>query len=94
MAVLRAASLLGVLAFAGVFLGSGYWWLVLVMSVFPGFGGQKFIPDVLGKVGALRELGFQGEISMDGGIGPETIAARRRWSSSLTMIEIFISGPK
>jgi PPP family 3-phenylpropionic acid transporter len=37
MTIVRAASLLGVLAFAGVFLGSGYWWLVLVMSVFSFF---------------------------------------------------------
>lgn len=48
--------------------------LVLVMSVFAGFGGQKFIPEVLEKVRILRqELGFVGEISMDGGIGPQTI---------------------
>ncbi len=48
--------------------------LVLVMSVFAGFGGQKFMPEVLPKVGRLRELGFGGEVSMDGGIGPSTIA--------------------
>ena len=48
--------------------------LVLVMSVFAGFGGQKFMPEVLEKVRILREeLGFTGEISMDGGIGPQTI---------------------
>jgi ribulose-phosphate 3-epimerase len=50
--------------------------MVLVMSVFPGFGGQRFMPEVLPKVEALRgRLGFHGEIEMDGGIGPETIAA-------------------
>jgi ribulose-phosphate 3-epimerase len=48
--------------------------LVLVMSVFAGFGGQKFMPEVLGKVAELRRLGFRGEVSMDGGIGPATIA--------------------
>ena len=47
--------------------------LVLVMSVFAGFGGQKFMPDVLPKAAQLRALGFAGEISMDGGIGPDTI---------------------
>jgi ribulose-phosphate 3-epimerase len=47
--------------------------LVLVMSVFAGFGGQKFMPAVLQKVEALRQMGFRGEISMDGGIGPQTI---------------------
>ena len=49
--------------------------LVLVMSVFPGFGGQKFMPEVLPKVRKLREMGFQGLIEMDGGVGPATIEA-------------------
>ena len=49
--------------------------LVLLMSVFPGFGGQSFIPDVLEKVRQLRELGFEGEISIDGGIAPATAPA-------------------
>ncbi len=49
--------------------------LVLLMSVFPGFGGQSFIPDVLEKVAQLRELGFEGEISIDGGIAPATAPA-------------------
>lgn len=48
--------------------------LVLLMSVFAGFGGQKFMPEVLPKAKALRALGFAGEISMDGGLGPQTIA--------------------
>ena len=48
--------------------------LVLVMSVFAGFGGQKFMADVLPKVAELRRLGFRGEVSMDGGIAPGTIA--------------------
>ena len=46
--------------------------LVLVMSVFPGFGGQSFIPEVLDKVRALRARGFPGEISIDGGIEEAT----------------------
>ena len=52
--------------------------LVLVMSVFAGFGGQKFMPSVLPKVAALREMGFAGEVSMDGGIGSSTIADATR----------------
>ena len=47
--------------------------LVLIMSVYAGFGGQKFMPEVLPKVAALRALGFRGEVSMDGGIGTQTI---------------------
>src|SRR5207247_9096334 len=50
--------------------------MVLVMSVNPGFGGQKFIPDVLAKVEALRRrYGYAKDIEMDGGIATDTIAA-------------------
>ncbi|MCB9868655.1 MAG: ribulose-phosphate 3-epimerase [Planctomycetes bacterium] len=50
--------------------------MVLVMSVFPGFGGQRFMPAVLDNVRALRgPLGFSGLIEMDGGIAPDTIGA-------------------
>lgn len=45
---------------------------VLIMSVFPGFGGQAFMPEVLGKAAELRAEGFEGEISIDGGIAEET----------------------
>ena len=52
--------------------------LVLIMSVNPGFGGQKFIPSALEKIRALREireennLNFQ--IQVDGGITLENAA--------------------
>lgn len=50
--------------------------LFLVMSVFPGFGGQKFIADVLDKCKRARELaaekGYKYEIEIDGGINEET----------------------
>lgn len=49
--------------------------LFLVMSVNPGFGGQKFIPDVVPKIRAARQLaGERLVISVDGGIGLSTIA--------------------
>ncbi len=56
--------------------------LLLVMSVNPGFGGQKFIPEVLPKIGlALAEMERQGvrvPVEIDGGITQETgeLAAR------------------
>lgn len=46
--------------------------MVLVMSVFPGFGGQKFIPKVLEKVRWLREHYPKLDIQIDGGINDET----------------------
>ena len=46
--------------------------LVLVMSVFPGFGGQKFIKDVLKKIERISEIKdknkFKFDIEVDGGI--------------------------
>ena len=47
--------------------------LFLVMSVCPGFGGQSFMGEVLGKVRWLRGEGYEGWIEMDGGINDETI---------------------
>jgi ribulose-phosphate 3-epimerase len=47
--------------------------VVLVMSVFPGFGGQKFMAEVLPKTRALRARGYAGDIEMDGGLNAETL---------------------
>ncbi len=50
--------------------------LVLIMSVYPGFAGQKFIPDVLEKVKILREKinkeNLDVEVEIDGGINIDT----------------------
>lgn len=46
---------------------------VLLMTVEPGFGGQKLMPEVLEKAGELRKMGFRGEIEADGGIKPENM---------------------
>jgi ribulose-phosphate 3-epimerase len=49
----------------------------LVMSVEPGFGGQEFIPEVLGKVRTVRKMVDSGELTIlveiDGGINADTI---------------------
>lgn len=51
--------------------------LVLVMSVEPGFSGQKFIPHALDKIKKLKEIrdrmGYSFKIEIDGGVGPDNI---------------------
>ena len=55
--------------------------LVLEMTVEPGFGGQKMIPETLEKIRELRReidrLGLPVEIEADGGVNAETAAAAR-----------------
>ena len=50
--------------------------LCLLMTVNPGFGGQKFIPSVLKKIKQVKqlkeELGLNFEIEVDGGVNAET----------------------
>ncbi|MEH7308115.1 ribulose-phosphate 3-epimerase [Neobacillus drentensis] len=50
--------------------------MVLLMSVNPGFGGQKFIPEVLPKIRKVKEMaeeiGMDLEIEIDGGVNAET----------------------
>ena len=51
--------------------------MVLVMSVFPGFGGQKFIPEVLDKLREVRaiidESGKDIDLEVDGGVTVENV---------------------
>ncbi len=50
--------------------------MVLLMSVNPGFGGQKFIPNTINKIGRLKELieksGSHAVIEVDGGVNADT----------------------
>lgn len=65
--------------------------LVLVMTVNPGFGGQKFIEETLGKISCLDELrkkhDYHYEIEVDGGIGLETAALCRDAGA-----DVFVAG--
>lgn len=45
--------------------------MILIMSVEPGFGGQKFMPEVLDKIIRLRKI-FKKNIEIDGGIDMKT----------------------
>jgi ribulose-phosphate 3-epimerase len=51
--------------------------MVLIMTVEPGFGGQKLIPETLKKIKALKkycdENNYNIDIEVDGGIGPDNI---------------------
>jgi len=62
--------------------------LVLVMSVNPGFGGQKFIDGQLGKIEAIAEkiakAGLPIDLEVDGGIDPEN--ARRAVEAGATVL--------
>lgn len=64
---------------------------VLVMSVNPGFGAQKFIPETLGKVRKLADLrahrGYGYRIEIDGGVALDTITEVVRAGS-----EILVAG--
>ena len=46
--------------------------LVLIMSVYPGFGGQKFMPEILNKIKEVKEIkeknNYKFDIEVDGGI--------------------------
>jgi ribulose-phosphate 3-epimerase len=50
--------------------------VVLVMSVNPGFGGQKLIPETVGKVARVRRMldegGYSAELQVDGGVNEAT----------------------
>ncbi len=65
--------------------------MVLLMSVNPGFGGQKFIPYVLDKARAVRKMiderGLKVEIEIDGGVGPANIAEVARAG-----VDTFVAG--
>ena len=56
--------------------------MVLVMSVFPGFGGQKFIPSALDKLREIRaiidECGKEIDLQIDGGVTAENVEEIKR----------------
>ena len=57
--------------------------LVLVMTVEPGYGGQKLIPHTMNKVENVRKMGFNGLIEVDGGITTENCAQLRKLGANM-----------
>ena len=61
--------------------------LVLIMSVEPGFGGQKFMPEVLEKTKQLKEIikskGFNVDIEIDGGINFENCSLAKQAGANI-----------
>ncbi len=70
--------------------------LVVVMSVNPGFGGQAFIPGVLGKVEAARKFvdseGLRADIEIDGGINPDNAPLARHAGADVIVAGTAIFG--
>jgi len=67
--------------------------LVLVMTVEPGFGGQRFMPGMLEKVRQLRRR-FKGKISVDGGIDAQTAPEAIRAGADVLVSGTAIFGQK
>jgi ribulose-phosphate 3-epimerase len=61
--------------------------MLLVMTVHPGFGGQRFMADVLPKMERLREAAPGHLIAVDGGIAADTITA-----SAAAGADLFVAG--
>ena len=51
--------------------------VVLVMTVEPGFGGQRFMAEQIQKIRRLREMGYTGHIQADGGVSLENLPLLR-----------------
>ena len=67
--------------------------LVLCMSIHPGYSGQKFMPEALGRVRRLRELvPEQMPIQVDGGVGLENVRELREAGATLLVAGSSIYG--
>ena len=70
--------------------------IVLLMSVNPGFGGQKFIPSMLDKIERLREIidgnEFAADIQVDGGINAETGREVREAGANILVAGSYVYG--
>jgi len=68
--------------------------LVLFMTVQPGWGGQKFEEQVLGKIKILKKIWPKGNIEVDGGINNENIVEVVESGANLICVGTYIFGSK
>jgi ribulose-phosphate 3-epimerase len=67
---------------------------VLIMSVHPGFSGQKFIPDVLKKIEEIRKISSDIDIAVDGGINDKTIGPVLKSGANMIVANSYIFSSK
>ena len=72
--------------------------MVLVMTVHPGFGGQKFMPEMMDKVRAIRteiiKRGLDVDIQVDGGLGINNIGVATEAGANVIVAGSSIFGVK
>lgn len=66
--------------------------LALIMTVNPGFSGQKFMPEMMSKVKSLREKRPSLNIEVDGGLSPTTIDAAAEAGANVVVAASAIFG--
>lgn len=71
---------------------------ILIMSVNPGFGGQKLIPATMQKIADVKRLATEANvkpiIEVDGGISPETVATAASYGASVFVVGNAFFGQK
>ncbi|GLB46814.1 ribulose-phosphate 3-epimerase [Philodulcilactobacillus myokoensis] len=71
---------------------------VLVMTVNPGFGGQKFIPEMVNKIKMLnqlkRENGYHFDIEIDGGVNNETVKSAYQAGATVAVAGSYVFDAK
>ncbi|GEK28092.1 ribulose-phosphate 3-epimerase [Furfurilactobacillus siliginis] len=69
---------------------------VLVMTVNPGFGGQKFLPEMISKIQALTDLkkanDYDFEIEIDGGVNDKTVVDCYKAGATVAVAGSFVYG--
>lgn len=69
---------------------------VLVMTVNPGFGGQKFLPETVSKIAQLNDIkkqkGYHYDIEVDGGINDKTVVDCYKAGATVAVAGSYVFG--